>query len=160
MDQRRRTFLLLLAGAALSGCARARVPVTGPRARTRRPVPRPGGGPAGPAGGRSPEALDTTSRQQRAAALGQASPGAHDRRLGVTIATLGDPTRPGFWLETPLVGAPARGRVVVPSTGASVALELIPIAAEPGAGSRLSLAAMRLLGVALGDLPELIVYAR
>jgi len=44
--------------------------------------------------------------------------------------------------------------------GASVQLELRPIAADPGAGSRISLAALRLLNVGLAGLHELDVYAR
>ncbi len=147
--------------AALAGCATGRVAVLRPGADTVRPVPRPGGGDARAlgAGARTPEALDTTSQDERAAAL-EAAQGGAQNEIGRTIASLGDPMRPGFWLETPLVGAAAKGRVVHAQTGASVAVDLIPIAADPSAGSRLSLAAMRLLGVSLTDLPELIVYAR
>ncbi len=152
---------MLLGTAALAGCAAGRVAVLRPGADTVRPLPRPGGGNArapGP-GARTPEALDAASQDERAAALEAAQAGAQTR-IGRTIATLGDPMRPGFWLETPLLAVAARGRVVHAQTGASVAVDLIPIAAEPSAGSRLSLAAMRLLGVALTDLPELIVYVR
>jgi hypothetical protein len=72
-----------------------------------------------------------------------------------TIASLGDVTRPGLWMRTPLVTAPARGRVRDPGTGAAVVLDLIPLDAAPGAGSRMSLAAYRALGLPLTALPEL-----
>ena len=161
MGKTRRNFLLLAGAAGLAGCAKKRVPVLRPDAQTLRPVPRPGGGSADPApGARTPEALDTTTRDQRAAAIEAAATGGEGRELGRTIASLGDPTRPGFWLETPLVSAPAKGRIVLAAGDVSVAVDLIPIAGAPSGGSRLSLAAMRLLGVALTDLPELIVYAR
>ncbi len=63
-------------------------------------------------------------------------------RLGETVATLGDPTRPGLWLETPLVSTETPGRVVA-ENGNSLDLTLLPIEGDAGAGSRLSLAAMR-----------------
>lgn len=75
---------------------------------------------------------------------------------GETVATLGDPTEPGLWLRTPLVRAEQEGRVVTEG-GASITLTLIPIEAEPGAGSRISLAAMQALGVSLTDLVSLTV---
>jgi hypothetical protein len=52
-----------------------------------------------------------------------------------------------------------QGRVRLAATGASVQVELRPIPGAATAGSRLSLAAMRLLGVGLTDLPEIEVYA-
>jgi hypothetical protein len=72
-----------------------------------------------------------------------------------TVASLGDVARPGLWMRTPLVSAPMRGRVIDPATGASVVLDLIPLEAAPGAGSRLSLAAYQALGLPLTSLPEL-----
>ncbi|MBF9049232.1 hypothetical protein GTA62_02670 [Roseobacter sp. HKCCD9010] len=75
---------------------------------------------------------------------------------GETVATLGDPTEPGLWLRTPLVRVEQEGRVMTEG-GASVTLTLIPIEAEPGAGSRISLAAMQALGVSLTDLVPLTV---
>ncbi len=78
--------------------------------------------------------------------------------LGRTIATLGDPSRPGLWLETPLVRSATKGQVALPGSPVSITVELLPIPGPSGAGSRLSLAAMRLLGVALTDLPEIVVY--
>ena len=78
--------------------------------------------------------------------------------LGVTIASLGAVAEPGIWLKTPLVQAEARGRVEFPEKGTKVAVDLIPLDAEPGAGSQISLAAMRLLEADLTSLPELRVY--
>jgi len=49
-----------------------------------------------------------------------------ERRLpGTTIASLGDATRPGRWMRTPLVSGPMRGRVSDPDTGRSVTLDQI-----------------------------------
>lgn len=100
------------------------------------------------------EALDTTTKSERAAA---AAPQAGGERLGSTIASLGDPTEAGFWLRTPLVKAPAKGRIETRG-GASVAVDLLPLEGSPGAGSQISLAAMRMLGLSLTDLPELSVF--
>lgn len=111
--------------------------------------------PVPPRSARTAEQFDTTSAAQRAEAAAPAT-GAEGRRLGSTIASLGDPAQPGFWLETPLVEAEAAGRVVYQGQSAAVTLRPIPGAAT--AGSRLSLAAMRLLGIALTDLPEIDVY--
>lgn len=77
-------------------------------------------------------------------------------RLGTTIASLGDPGRPGRWLETPLVDAAATGRVVL--AGQSVEVELIPIPGAVGAGSRMSLAAFQALGAPITGLPEVEVF--
>ncbi|WP_376872068.1 hypothetical protein [Albirhodobacter sp. R86504] len=101
----------------------------------------------------TPDAFDTTTQEQRAAAT--AKPAGGESKLGTTVASLGDPTDPGFWISTSLVSTPAKGRVEHPATGKSVQVDLIP--ANEG-GSRLSLPAMRLLGVSLTDLPEVVVY--
>lgn len=108
-------------------------------------------------GPRTPAALDTTTAKERAAAAAaQKTPSARD--LGVTIASLGAPSEPGFWLKTPLVKAPAKGRVEYGANGKSVALDLIPLAGPEGAGSRMSLAAFRLLEAPLTGLPEVRVF--
>lgn len=104
--------------------------------------------------GQSVAALDTTTAAEREQA---ATPVAGGTSLGQTIASLGDPTEAGFWLRTPLVSAPAKGRVVA-FDGASVAVDLLPLEGAPGAGSQISLSAMRVLGISLTDLPELTVY--
>lgn len=103
--------------------------------------------------GQSPAALDTTAPEERAAAAVPASGGA---ALGGTVASLGDPARPGFWLETPLVTEEATGRVEY--AGQSAQVTLIPAGGPPTAGSRMSLSAMRLLGAPLTDLVEVNVF--
>lgn len=105
----------------------------------------------------------TTAEMRATASAGQ-QPG--ETRLGTTVAGLGDPTVAGFWIRTNLTGQPARGRVVNMVTGASVQVDLLPMGPGPSdaAGqvppgdAQISLAALRLLGGALTDLPELIVY--
>ncbi len=113
--------------------------------------------PTPPAEAVTADQFDTTTEAEREAAL--AGPPAGERELGRTVASLGNPADPGFWLETPLVNATAQGRVVYPPTGNSVAVELRPIDGPATAGSRVSLPALRLLGAPLTGLPELIVYA-
>lgn len=75
-----------------------------------------------------------------------------------TVAGLGDISVPGVWLETPLVSYERSGRVVLRKTGASAFVTLIPIDGEEGAGSRLSLDAMRALLAPIDQLVELDVY--
>jgi hypothetical protein len=75
--------------------------------------------------------------------------------LGRTVASLGSAREPGLWLKTPLVAAPGRGRLTDPGTGRSVEVDLLPLDADPGAGSRLSLAGYRALGLSPTALPEL-----
>ncbi|APG46419.1 hypothetical protein [Phaeobacter porticola] len=71
-----------------------------------------------------------------------------------TVASLGDPSQPGLWLETPLVGSAQQARVRSPK-GTEVTLTLRPIAGDASAGSRLSIDAMRALGLPLTELVEL-----
>lgn len=105
---------------------------------------------------RTPEAFDTTTEAERRAARADAgTPQAGEVDLGTTIASLGAPGDPGFWLRTPLVDSPAKGRLDYPAKGTSVVVDLIPLDAERGAGSQISLAAMRLLEADLTGLPEL-----
>ncbi|GKY88571.1 hypothetical protein [Sinisalibacter aestuarii] len=123
-----------------------------------RPMPRPGAGGVAPAGANTADAFDTTSAAERAAAQAAPEP-AGEARLGRTVATLGNPADPGFWLETPLVTASRQGRVVAVANGKAVSLELRPIDGPQSAGSRISLPALRLLGVGLTGLHELDVFA-
>jgi hypothetical protein len=102
------------------------------------------------------EEFDTTSAEDRAAAVAEPVQAAEER-LGTTIASLGSPTVPGIWMETPLVSELTMGRVEA-ANGKAVTLELRPSGSEAGSGSQISLAAMRLLDVPLTDLPELTVY--
>jgi len=108
--------------------------------------------PPPPRTARTVEQFDTTTEEQRVAAAAGAPGGT---LLGTTVASLGDPSRAGFWIETPLVSVRGTGRLVYPVTGKSADVELIPI---DGGGSRVSLAALRLLEAPLTDLPVLEVY--
>ncbi len=129
-----------------------------PDSDTPRPVPRDGDtAEAPPRDAVTVEDFDTTSQAERSAAVEGAAAAGTGVLLGKTIATLGSPNRPGIWLETPLVRRPAKGRVVA-ANGKSVLVDLIPLDAPTGTGSRISLAALRLLGVGLGGLHELEVY--
>ena len=109
--------------------------------------------PPPPPAARTAEQFDTTTEEQRAAA---SEPSNGGTLLGTTIASLGDPSRPGFWAETDLVDSVTLGRLEYPATGKSVEVELTP--AGEG-GSRVSLAAMRVLEAPLTALPELDVYS-
>ncbi len=121
-----------------------------------RPAARPAGVAAKPAAtAHTAEQFDTTTPEQRAEAE---TASGRARKLGVTIASLGNPAEAGFWIKTPLVSKAGKGRVEYPATGKSVAVDLIPIDGQKSAGSRVSLAALRLLGAPLTGLPELIVY--
>jgi hypothetical protein len=103
-----------------------------------------------------PEAVPETG----AAAKPEAPAPAPGRGLpGTTIASLGDVTQPGLWLRTPLVSTAMRGRVRDPQTGRAVVLDLIPLDAAPGAGSRMSLGAYQKLNLPLTALPQLRVSA-
>ena len=102
---------------------------------------------------RSVEEFDTTTEEQRIAAAGNSSGG---RLLGTTVASLGDPSRAGFWIETTLARTQGTGRLVYPVTGKSVEVELLPL---DSGSSRVSLAALRILDAPLTDLPTLEVYA-
>lgn len=129
---------------------------------TLRPRARPAGlfrAPPPPAGARTAEAFDTTTAAEREEAAAAPSEPTAERLLGTTVASLGDVTRPGFWMETPLVSASTQGRVVFPGSGKSAQVELIPIDGPATAGSRISLSAMRLIEAPLTDLPTLEVYA-
>jgi predicted small lipoprotein YifL len=101
--------------------------------------------------------LDTTTPEQRKQAAAPATPRADSKVLGSTVASLGSPTEPGFWLKTPLVTAETAGRVTNKANGKSSAVTLIPIEGPATGGSRLSLPAMRLIEAPLTDLVDLTV---
>ena len=109
-----------------------------------------------PAAARTVDEFDTTTTEQKAAAVANSGSGGAD--LGITIASLGAPSEPGFWLKTPLVDAPAKGRVLYPQNGKSVQVDLIPIDGPKTAGSRMSLSAMRLIEAPFTGLPEIRVF--
>jgi len=75
--------------------------------------------------------------------------------LGLTVASLGTAKEPGLWLKTPLVKVPGRGRLSYAQTGRTVEVDLMPLDAPRGAGSRLSLEGFQALGAPLTGLPEL-----
>lgn len=108
------------------------------------------------AAARSADQMNTTTPQQRAEAAKPAT--SPEVRLGSTVASLGDPTLPGFWVKTPLVKAPAKGRVHYAITGKSAKVDLLPLAGPASGGSQLSLPALQLLGVSLTDLPTVEIW--
>lgn len=109
--------------------------------------------PPPPVAAKTAAALDTTTPEQRAAAAVKA-PEATSKALGKTVVSLGSPTEPGLWLKTPLVKTETQGRVTNPANGKSSAVTLIPIDGPATAGSRMSLAALRLIEASLTDLTE------
>lgn len=110
--------------------------------------------PPPPKAAKTQEALDTTTAVQRAQAAAPATSKAQSKLLGTTIASLGSPTEPGFWLKTPLVSTETAGRATNTANGKSSAVTLIPIDGPATGGSRMSLAAMRLIDASLTDLTE------
>lgn len=173
MTLRRLAPLVLLL--ALPGCAAltARLPGGAPPGAAVAPEPRPQPSTAqvesvaaarlaAPRGARTAEQLDTTTEAERAAAVAEADApaGAAEERLGTTVASLGDPADPGFWIATPLVAQARPGRVVYPATGEAALVELRPAGGPASGGSRLSLPAMRALGAPLTGLPEVEVFGR
>ncbi|MBN2905600.1 MAG: D-galactarate dehydratase [Rhodobacteraceae bacterium] len=145
---------------ALAGCSGLQLPFLGGEGDAGVPPPMdptPITAPPPPPDARTAEAFDTTTPAERRAAT--AAPVAADRALGPTVASLGDPADPGFWALTPLVTQVQSGRLVDPASGKSVAVELRPRAAAPGAGSLVSLAALRALDLPLTALSPLQVSA-
>lgn len=133
--------------AAASAAAASVAPVAAPATR-----PSSASGLQG--GGQTVAQLDRTTAAEKAAASAPATGGG---KLGTTIASLGDATESGFWVKTPLVSAPAKGRVVNPANGKAANVDLQPLGGG-ASGSQLSLAAMQALGVSLTDLPEIEVW--
>ncbi|MDN3710850.1 hypothetical protein QWZ10_01660 [Paracoccus cavernae] len=80
------------------------------------------------------------------------------KKLGLTVASLGDPTQPGFWIKTPLVKSAGKGRIVNPANGKSAKVDLQPLAGPASSGSQVSLPALQLIGISLTDLPSVEVY--
>ncbi|MCI2398001.1 D-galactarate dehydratase [Aliiroseovarius subalbicans] len=155
--------VFVISAALLAGCAQLPSPDAGApgadasESALTRPVKRPTEVAAPPANAVTVEQFDTTSNEERVAATEVTATGG-EVALGRTVATLGNPAEAGFWLETPLVDTVSEGRVVSTATGESVAVELRSIGGPDGAGSRISLAALRLLNVGLAGLHELDVF--
>lgn len=152
---------VILAGLSLTACGKLQFLKERPEAESQTPAPasRPATvSPPPAAGARTVDQFDTTTAEERKKAAAAPKPQG-ETSLGDTVASLGDPAAPGFWLETPLVSAPAKGRVLNPATGKSAQVDLIPIDGPKTAGSRISLAAMRLIEAPLTDLPTLKVFS-
>ena len=101
--------------------------------------------------------FDTTTAEDRAAAVAVVEP-AGEQSLGSTIATLGSPADPGIWIKTPLVSELEMGRAEYAANGKTVNLELRPSGGEAGSGSQISLPAMRLLDIPLTALAEVALF--
>lgn len=169
-----RVLFVPLLAVSLAGCAnspffkggsqsRADAPMVQDADGQLRPQSRPGAleapAPIPAVSAQTPEQFDTTTREERVAAAAVPVDEGGEKLLGETVASLGDPTKPGFWLETPLVSKPTTGRVHFAGSGKSAQVDLLPIDGPSTAGSRISLAAMRLVDAPLTDLPTLQVYA-
>lgn len=151
---------LTLSGCALFQAEGPRSGVTGPAETEAAPEAAPEAVPVvastvlGTTRAASPEALDKTTAEQKAAALSAPATGG-ERELGRVVVALGSPAEQGFWLSAPLVKAKAQGRIVT-AAGKSLAVEL-----RPGTGGALlSLAAFQALGLSLTELPQVTVYGR
>ncbi|MBU2982047.1 D-galactarate dehydratase [Lentibacter algarum] len=114
-----------------------------------------------PANATTAAQFDTTSAAEKTAAVEaakEATQKGEGKALGVTVASLGDPAQPGLWIKTPLVKTAAKGRVVYGKNGKAVELDLIPLDGPASAGSRMSLAALRVVEAPLTDLSEVQVF--
>jgi len=154
-------FVLAVAVAGCSNLAQVSEPAPDVAANPDqvRPLARPAGlGRVVPQEARTVEQFDVTTTEEREAAAAVPAAAA-EARLGTTVASLGDPAQAGFWIKTPLVEAQGKGRVVYPGTGKSVQVDLIPIDGAATAGSRLSLAAFRIIEAPLTGLPEVEVFS-
>ena len=160
------SLVALLGACALVQVADEAVPAVDAAedATTVRPNPRPealntSAAPPPSATARTVAQFDTTSADQKKAAVLAAEEKAakgEGRALGRT--SLGDAAQPGLWIKTPLVSAPATGRVVSAKNGKSVELDLLPLDGPKTAGSQLSLAALRVIDAPLTDLTEVDVF--
>jgi len=98
------------------------------------------------------DVLDTTTAEEKAAALASPAKGG-EQQLGKVVVALGPPAEQGLWLKTALVTEAVQGRIET-ADGKSLALEL-----RPGTGGALmSLGAYQALGLSLTALPEVTVY--
>lgn len=103
--------------------------------------------------------MDAPPTDDAVPAVGSAGAAEDEGRfLGFTVTSLGDASRPGLWLETPLVTEEGPGRVVS-ENGRQLTLTLIPSGGDRGAGSSLSLAGFQELGLDLTSLPTLTVIS-
>ncbi|MBT8458232.1 MAG: hypothetical protein HKP37_02110 [Boseongicola sp.] len=107
--------------------------------------------PSPPPEARRADEFDTTTEEQRKAALDPAENGV---LIGRAVLTLGDPGRAGFWVESELVSQASEGRIELEDGGKSIEVALLPTS---GSG-RISLAALRLLEVPLTAIVEVDVF--
>ena len=89
------------------------------------------------------------------AAAPQSATAAPSGALGSAVASLGDPTKAGNWVETALVTAPTKGRVTLAS-GQSLDVDLLPGTGAP-TSARMSIGAFKALDLKLTDLPEITI---
>lgn len=90
---------------------------------------------------RTDEAFDSTTFEQRPAAIQTAAQASAAGLLGSTIASLGNPADFSIWPLTPLLDKVQAGRVQYGDT--SVAPELRPITGQPTGASQLPRSAFR-----------------
>ena len=114
--------------------------------------------PPPPPTARTVDQFDTTTAEDRAAAVAVVPEPAGEQSLGTTIATLGSPADPGIWIKTPLVSELTMGRAEYAANGQTVNLELRPSGGDAGSGSEISLPAMRLLDIPLTALAEVALF--
>jgi hypothetical protein len=154
------TPAVLLLIPALAGCANlslfggdGRKSITGPSApQPALEGPVAGSPPVLGATATSAADLDTTTAEEKAAAL--SAPAAEgEAELGIVVVALGPPADQGLWLSSALVTEVQQGRVET-ADGKSLTLELRPATG----GAFLSLAAFQALGLPLTALPEVKVF--
>lgn len=108
---------------------------------------------------------DTVRPAPRAGEAALADAGATDavassgtRESGRSTLSLGDPSKPGLWIETSLVSVERPGRVTVPSNGRALQVTLRP--GPAGGGARASLQALQTLGLSPAALTEVVIYTQ
>ena len=145
---------LTLGALLLAGCAELGLtPPSAPQARAPAAAPPPSSTrPPLTGAPRTVDDFDRATADERQAAIAPAPAAAGS--IGTTVASLGDPARAGFWMETPLVSTPTKGSVLYRPTGRRLNVDLIPSAGPPSGGSRLSLSAMRMLDAPLTGVPQ------
>ncbi|WP_298565871.1 D-galactarate dehydratase [uncultured Aliiroseovarius sp.] len=151
------TILIPLFCVGLAGCSGLDMDNLLPRPPHLQNQPRatmtPNTPPAPPMNATTIDDFDTASDEDKMAAAATAP--VDTGSIGTTVASLGDPAAPGFWMETPLVSSDTQGRVKSKVTGRTVKVTLRPISSG---GSRISLSALQLLDLDLSGLHELVVY--
>ncbi|MEY1555031.1 D-galactarate dehydratase [Yoonia sp. R2331] len=152
--------LILMPALALSACTEFQAafapPVVDAPVEPPAPTLDPTPPPPPPPTARTVAEFDTTTAEDREAALAAPEP-AGETALGTAIGALGNPADPGIWVETALVTELKPGRITW--EGNSVNVELRPSGGQAGSGAEISLAAMRLLEAPLVGLHEIMIFA-